>query len=189
MAKRSRDDTLQCLEHGIDISTRTILLCEEINVETAKKLIANLHILTNSYEPTKNITILLNCDGGDITHGFAIYDAIRKAAQTCDIHIEAFGQVASMGVIVLQAATHRSAHENVEFMTHDGSTDYPNGHVRDLERYAAQQIRIRKQMYKLLEKHTGMAADTWDSLNAFDTFMTAQEACDCGLIDEVIKYD
>ncbi len=192
MAKRTNLDDIELFhEKGIHVPSRTLILNldsssgdggVEIGPESASQLLANLHALTAiSKDPIK---ILLNCPGGSVVDGMAIYDAI--ACNPCHITIEVFGQAASMGLIILQAADHRVGAPWSRYLAHDGEDGYA-GHARDFEVNAAEGRVYRLAAYDILSKRTGKPKNYWARKMARDYYMSAQQALTENLIDEIIN--
>jgi ATP-dependent Clp protease protease subunit len=155
---------------------------DEVGPKTASRLIKNLHVLQRlSGDP---ITIIMNCGGGSVSDGMAIYDAIRQCP--CHVTIKVLGQASSMGAIILQAADHRIAYPFSRVMLHDGNDGYA-GHSRDFEKNADEGKILRMVTYKILEERTSKKASYWARKMSRDWYMSASQALEEKLIDEVIE--
>lgn len=155
----------------------------------AERIIKGLHILdTSAPSGDKPITILMNNLGGDKYHGLAIYDAIKA----CKNHITiiVFGHAMSMGSIILQAADKRIMTPHSKIMIHYGTWG-SQGHPKATYRWAEEGKRydaIMESLYmeKILLKQPDFKVKRLKEMLDFDTFFTAQEAIDFGLIDEIL---
>lgn len=136
----------------------------------------------------ENVDIILNTAGGDVYHGFGIYDLI--ANHPGQVTVKCFGRVMSMGSIILQAADNRQMSENATMLIHYG-TDAFIGHTKDAERAARESQRVCKLMEDILlskikGKNKRFTRSKLQEMMKFDTYLTAEEALKLGLIDEII---
>jgi ATP-dependent Clp protease protease subunit len=177
-------------ERSFDIFSR--LLRERIVFVTgpiedgmASLIVAQLLFL-ESENPKKDIYMYINSPGGVITAGMAIYDTMQyirpKVATTC------IGQAASMGSFLLAAGEPgmRTALKHARIMVHQPSGG-AQGQATDIEIQAREILRIRGIMNDLYVKHTGKDIDTIERAMERDKFMSAAEAKDFGLVDEVVE--
>ena len=137
--------------------------------------------------PKKEISVYINSPGGVITSGMAIYDTmqfIRPAVSTL-----CMGQAASMGSLLLTAGAkgHRFALPNARVMVHQPSGGF-QGQASDIERHAQDIIKMKRRLNEIYVHHTGQDYETIERTLDRDHFMTAEEAKEFGLIDEVIQY-
>lgn len=137
--------------------------------------------------PKKEISIYINSPGGVVTSGMAIYDTmqfIRPAVSTL-----CMGQAASMGSLLLTAGAkgHRFALPNARVMVHQPSGGF-QGQASDIERHAQDIIKMKRRLNEIYVHHTGQDYETIERTLDRDHFMTAEEAKEFGLIDEVIQY-
>ena len=135
--------------------------------------------------PKKDIAIYINCPGGVVTSGMAIYDTIqfiKPAVSTLCI-----GQAASMGSLLLcgGAKDLRFALPHARVMVHQPSGGF-QGQASDIERHAEDIVKMKKRLNEIYVKHTGQEYEMIETTLDRDHFMTAEEACDFGLIDQVI---
>ncbi len=191
MARKNLDDIELFHERGLHIPTRTIKFDQdesgdgpgvEIGPMAASRLLKNLHVLTSiSHEP---INIIMVSGGGAVSEGSAIYDAIKH--NPCHITITALGIVASMATIILQAADHRVIYPMTRVLVHDGEDGYA-GHARDFEKNAEEGRILRLQHYKILSERTGKPASYWARKSAHDYYMSAEQALEEKLVDEIFQ--
>lgn len=187
MARRAKSDLDQWFTHHLDLATRTIYLGDdesgEITSKTASDVLKALHILDNSFNPEKHITIVLNSSGGSVFDGLAIHDAIE--ACKCEVHINVIGQCCSIAMAILQAADHRTASPNSWLMIHDGEAEDGKIMVGDLESLVYITEQQREQYYNILAEKSVLTAKEFRGLCRRDHWMTAVDALDLKLIDEV----
>jgi ATP-dependent Clp protease protease subunit len=135
--------------------------------------------------PKKEIAMYINSPGGVVTSGMAIYDTmqfIKPAVSTLCI-----GQAASMGSMLLCAgeADMRFALPNARIMVHQPSGGF-QGQASDIERHAEDIIKMKRRLNEVYVKHTGQPYDVIEKTLDRDHFMTAEQARDFGLVDQVI---
>jgi len=136
--------------------------------------------------PKKEISLYINSPGGVVTSGMAIYDTmqfIKPAVATL-----CMGQACSMGSLLLTAGAKdmRFALPNARVMLHQPSGGF-QGQASDIERHAADIVKLKRRLNEIYVKHTGNDYDTIESTLDRDHFMTAQESVDFGVIDKVIE--
>ncbi len=167
------------------LNDRVIILSDEVNDTTASLIVAQL-IYLEGQDPDKDICMYINSPGGSISAGMAIYDTmqyIKPQIQTICV-----GMAASMGAFLLAAGTKgkRYALPNSEIMIHQplGGTQ---GQATDIKIHAEHIIRIREKMNKMLAEMTGQPLDRIIADTERDNFMTAQQACEYGLVDKIME--
>ena len=167
------------------LANRIILLTEPINDETAAAITSQLLYLEaeNSNEP---ITIYINSPGGSITAGMAIYDTMQYIKP--DVSTICIGLAASMGAFLLNAGAKgkRFALPNSEIMIHQ-PLGGAKGQATDIEIHAKWILKIRERLNTILSERTGQPLEKIQMDTERDNFMSAQEAKEYGLIDEVIE--
>ncbi len=136
--------------------------------------------------PKKEISMYINSPGGVVTSGMAIYDTmqyIRAPVATLCI-----GQAASMGSLLLAAGENgmRYALPNARIMVHQPSGGF-QGQASDIERHAQEILDMRSRLNKIYVTHTGQSLRKIEDALDRDTFMTAEQAKDFGLVDEVTE--
>jgi len=166
------------------LKDRIIFLGTPVYEEIANLIVAQLLFL-ESQDPEKDISFYINSPGGSVTAGLAIYDAmqiIRPQVRTFCI-----GQCASMGALLLSAGAKgkRYALPNSRIMTHQphGSA---GGQATDVAILAKEIISLRKRLNEILAIHTGKSTEEVAIDTERDYFMTAKEAKDYGLVDEIL---
>jgi ATP-dependent Clp protease protease subunit len=176
-------------ERGWDIFSRLlkdriVFLGAPIGDELANVVIAQLLFL-ESDDPDKDITIYVNSPGGEVSAGLAIYDAMQ--CLRCDVATFCMGQAASMGSSLLAAGARgkRFALPNARVMIHQPLAGL-QGKATDIEIHAKEILRARDTINALYAKHTGQPVDKIKHDTERDNFMTAAEAKEYGLIDEVM---
>jgi ATP-dependent Clp protease, protease subunit len=166
------------------LKDRIIMLGSGIDDNVANSIVSQLLFLTAD-DPDKDISLYINSPGGSISAGMAIYDTmqfIKPNVQTICI-----GMAASMGAFLLAAGEpgKRYALPNSEVMIHQplGGTQ---GQASDIEIHAKRIVRMREKLNEILAERTGQTIETISRDTDRDNFMSAQEAKDYGLIDEVM---
>lgn len=182
--KVSKDTIDKLFDYDFHLETRTIYLGdseeEGVSPMMAERAIKALHLLSeHKDEPIK---IILNTQGGCYFSGMAVYDAVK--ACPCHIIIEVIGSAQSMGSIILQAADERVIHPNAIIMIHDGEDGF-SGHPKNLERAAELSKKIRKKTYDIYAEKSKHPAHYWEKKCAFDTFYSAEQAKEEGLVDKI----
>jgi len=176
-------------ERAFDIYSR--LLKERIifvngPVEDNMAMLINAQLLfLEAEDPTKEIHLYINSPGGVVTAGMAIYDTMQFIKP--EVSTLCMGQAASMGSVLLTAGAKgkRCALPNARIMVHQPSGGY-QGQASDIERHAQDIIKMKRRINEVYVKHTGQEYDIIEKTLDRDHFMTAEEAKDFGLIDEVI---
>lgn len=167
------------------LSSRIIILSGEVDDDMASLAVAQLLYL-ESLDPNKDIQIYINSPGGSVTAGMAIYDTMQHVK--CDVSTICVGLAASMGAFLLAGGTSgkRFSLPNAEIMIHQPSSG-AKGQATDIQ-IAAQNIqRTKNKLNELLAANTGRTLEevTYDTDR--DNFMSAEEALEYGLIDQIIQ--
>lgn len=166
------------------LKDRVVLLGSEINDQVANLIIAQLLFL-EAEDPDKDIRLFINSPGGSITAGMAIYDTMQYIC--CDVATVCVGMAASMGAFLLAAGAQgkRSALPNSEIMIHQplGGTQ---GQATDIEIHTRRILKTRDSINKILAERTGQPLERIAHDTDRDYFMTAEEAKEYGLVDEVM---
>lgn len=162
---------------------RIIMMGTEIDDEVANGVTAQLLYL-ESEDPEKDITMYINSPGGSVTAGLAIYDTMQYVR--CNVVTVCTGQAASMGAVLLAAGAKgkRSALPNSRIMIHQ-PLGGARGQARDMKIQVAEMARLEKVLYEILAKATGHSLERIEKDCDRDNFMSAAEAKQYGLIDEV----
>lgn len=166
------------------LKDRVVFLGSAIDDQVANLVIAQLLFL-EAEDPDKDIRLYINSPGGSISAGMAIYDTMQYIS--CDVATTCVGMAASMGAFLLAAGEigKRSALPNSEIMIHQplGGTQ---GQATDIEIHARRIIRMKNDLNRILAERTGQPLERINLDTDRDHFMTAEEAKEYGLIDEVI---
>jgi len=162
---------------------RIIMLGTEIDDDVANGVTAQLLFL-ESEDPDKDITLYVNSPGGSVTAGLAIYDTIQYVKP--QVSTICIGQAASMGAVLLAAGAKgkRFALPNSRIMIHQ-PLGGAKGQARDLKIQVAEMTRLEVVLYEILAKATGHTVDRIEKDCDRDNFMSAVEAKQYGLIDDV----
>lgn len=199
MSRLVKESIDRFYDYDIHVETRTLYIgsaessisegesgTDAIMAETAIK---GLHILDSSAPSgDKPITVIMNNPGGDWYHGMAIFDAIK----TCKNHVSiiVYGYAMSMGSIILQASDRRVMSSNSKMMIHYGYNGF-DGHSLTFRKVAEEGVKIdtaMEQIYmeRIKQKHPDFTVAKLKKLCDHDTFLTAKEALELGLIDEIL---
>ena len=163
---------------------RIIFLGAAIDDDVANILQAQLLFLDSS-APNKDIQIYLNSPGGVVQSGLGIYDTMQWISS--DVATICTGMAASMAAVILAAGTKgkRSALKHSRVMIHQPSGGM-QGQSIDMEIALNEVIKLKKELYTILSEHTGQPYETIEKDSDRDCWMTAHEAKDYGLLDEVL---
>ena len=166
------------------LKERIIFLGEEVNETTASLIVAQLLFL-ESEDPGKDIQFYINSPGGSVTAGMAIYDTMNYVK--CDVSTLCMGMAASMGAFLLSggAKGKRFALPNAEIMIHQ-PLGGAQGQATEIQIAAEHILRTRKTLNSILAANTGKPLEVIQTDTERDNFMSAAEAKEYGLIDEVI---
>ena len=166
------------------LKDRIIFLGGEIDDDTANTVVAQMLFLEME-DPDADIMLYINSPGGSVSAGLAIYDTMRYLK--CEVSTLCIGMAASMGAFLLAAGAKgkRKALPHSEIMIHQ-PLGGARGQASDIQIQADQILRVKKTMNELLAKNTGKPLRTIEKDTERDHFMTAEQAKDYGLIDEII---
>ena len=166
------------------LKDRIIFLGEEVNDVSASVVVAQLLFL-EAEDPEKDIHLYINSPGGSVTAGMAIYDTMQYIK--CDVSTICIGMAASMGSFLLAggAKGKRFALPNSEIMIHQPSGG-ARGQATEIKIVAEHILKTRHKLNQILSENTGQSLETIEIDTERDNFMSAQEAKEYGLVDEVI---
>ena len=166
------------------LKERIIFLGEEVTDASASVVIAQLLFLEGE-DPEKDIHLYINSPGGSVTAGMAIYDTMQYIK--CDVSTICIGMAASMGSFLLAggAKGKRYALPNSEIMIHQPSGG-ARGQATEIKIVAEHILKTRQKLNQILAQNTGQSLETIEVDTERDNFMSAQEAKEYGLVDEVI---
>ena len=155
-----------------------------MNDTTASLVVAQLLFL-EAQDPDKDISLYINSPGGSITAGMAIYDTMNFIK--CDVSTICMGLAASMGAFLLSSGAKgkRYALPNSEIMIHQ-PLGGARGQATDIKIVADQIIKTKERLNRILAENTGRSIEEIARDTDRDNYLTAQEACEYGLVDKVI---
>ena len=168
------------------LKERIIFLSDEVNDVTASLVVAQLLFL-ESEDPDKDIYLYINSPGGSITSGMAIYDTMNYIKP--QVSTICIGMAASMGAFLLAAGEKgkRFALPNAEIMIHQPLGGF-KGQATDIDIHAKRILRTKETLNRILSENTGQPLERIQADVERDYFMTAEEAKEYGLIDEVYNF-
>ena len=166
------------------LNDRIIMLHDEVNDVTASLVVAQLLFLEGQ-DPEKDISLYINSPGGSVTAGMAIYDTMQFIKP--DVSTICMGLAASMGAFLLSSGAKgkRFALPNSEIMIHQ-PLGGAQGQVTDIMIHAEQALKTKQMLNRILSENTGKPLEVIERDTERDNFMSAQEACEYGLIDKVL---
>jgi ATP-dependent Clp protease, protease subunit len=167
------------------LKDRIVFIGTAIDDHVANLVVAQMLFLQME-DPKRDINIYINSPGGSVTAGLAIYDTMQYV--TCDVATYCVGVAASMGAILLTAGTKgkRYALPNSDIMIHQVSGG-AQGTASDVERTVEYMYKLKKRLISILAHHTGKTSEQIQNDSDRDYWITAQQAKDYGLVDEVVK--
>ncbi len=169
------------------LKDRIIFLNGVLDNATACSIIAQLLYL-ESEDPDKDICLYINCPGGSVSDGLAIYDTMKYIK--CDVSTICIGMAASMGAFLLSSGAKgkRIALPNSEIMIHQPSlSSVYQGQATDIEIMTNQMMRIKDKLNTILSENTGRELSKVIEDTERDYYLTAEEAKDYGIIDKIIS--
>lgn len=166
------------------LKDRIIFITGEIEDNMANLAVAQM-IFLEADDPDKDIFLYINCPGGSVTSGMAIFDTMQYIK--CDVSTICIGMAASMGAFLLAAGAKgkRKSLPNAEVMIHQPSGG-TRGQATDIQIHAEHIIKIKKKMNRILAEQTGQTVKKVSADTERDNFMSAQDALEYGIIDEII---
>lgn len=167
------------------LKDRILMLGKGVDDQMANLVVSQLLYLANE-DPTADITMYINSPGGSISSGMAIFDTMQFIP--CDVSTVCFGMAASMGAFLLGAGTKgkRRSLPNARIMIHQ-PLGGARGQAADIEIQAKEILFVRSQINSYLSEFCGQPVEKIEEDCDRDFFMTAEQAVDYGLIDEVVK--
>jgi len=183
------EQTSRGFERAYDIYSRLlkdriIFVGTPIDDYVANLVIAQMLFLQME-DMNKDINVYINCPGGSVTAGLAIYDTMQFVK--CDVATYCVGQASSMGALILCAGSKAKRHTlpNSRIMIHQPWGGI-QGAAEDIARHAKEILKMRDRINEILAQHTGQPLEKIQKDTDRDYFMSAQESKEYGLIDEVI---
>ena len=167
------------------LNDRIVMVGSAIDDEVANVVVAQLLHL-ESDDPDKDISLYVNSPGGDVYAGLAIHDTMSFVKP--DVRTICVGTAMSMGAVLLAAGAKgkRSALPNAKILIHQVWTGQFGGQASDVEIRAREVLDLKRRVEGILADHTGQPLDRVSQDTDRDHFMTAAEATEYGLIDEVL---
>lgn len=168
------------------LKDRIIFLSEEVNHATASLVVAQMLFL-EAEDPDKEISFYINSPGGSISDGLAIFDTINYIK--CPVSTICIGLAASMGAFLLASGTKgkRYATPNAEIMIHQPLISGGlAGQTTEIKIHADHMVKTRDRLNQILSKKTGKSFEQIEKDTERDNFMTATEALEYGIIDEIL---
>ncbi|MBV9923889.1 MAG: ATP-dependent Clp protease proteolytic subunit [Acidobacteria bacterium] len=172
--------TSQLFDYGVHFASRTLFLFEEINRPTAAKILMGLQVL----EGSGPLTVKISTRGGCRASGLSIYDAMRACP---DVRAVGYGEVCSMGAVILQAASVRELMPNAVVMVHPGYSSVGFDHDENTQRTAEYAKRMRDRCCEILAERMGITLKRFLRRFTWDTYLSAHEAVELGLADRVLE--
>ena len=169
------------------LKDRIIWMGEEVKDDMANRICAQLLMLAAA-DPKKDIWLYINSPGGSITAGMAIYDTMQLIEP--DVATVGLGMCASMGQFLLSSGTKgkRLMLPNARVLIHQPAIDQGFGKATEIEIQAKEMLRMREWLEETLAKHTGQDVEKIRRDIEVDTFLTAPEAKEYGIVDEVLEH-
>jgi ATP-dependent Clp protease protease subunit len=167
------------------LKDRIVFLGTGINDEVANAIVAQLLFL-QSEDPKSDIHLYINSPGGSVSAGLAIYDTMQFV--TCNVATYCIGQAASMGAVLLTAGARgkRNALPNSRIMIHQPLAGM-EGTAEDIMIHAKEFKKVKQRLNNILIRHTGHPLEQIEKDTDRDRFMSAEEAMEYRLIDQVIE--
>lgn len=168
------------------LKDRIIFLGSAINDQVANSVIAQMLLLA-SQDPKKEIQFYINSPGGVLTAGLAIYDTMQYIK--CPVSTVCIGMAASAAAVLLAAGAKgkRFSLPNAQILIHQVAVSGIGGQAVEIEIAAKEILRLKEKVNKILARHTGQPISKVEKDTDRDYYLSAQEAKEYGIIDEVIK--
>ena len=173
--------------YSLLLRERIVFLGTPINDQIANLVVAQLLYLERE-DPDKDISLYIHCPGGVISAGFAIYDTMQLVR--CDVATICVGLAASMGTLLLCAGTKgkRYALPNATIHMHQPMGG-AQGQAADIAIAANEIIRMQEKLRSVISKHTGQSLDKVAKDTDRDFYLSAEQAVEYGLVDEILAQD
>jgi ATP-dependent Clp endopeptidase proteolytic subunit ClpP len=172
--------TFQLFDYGVHLASRTLFLFEEINRPTAAKVLMGLQVL----EGGGPVTVKISTRGGCRASGLSIYDGMRACPE---VRTVGYGEVCSMGAVILQAAAVRELMPNAVVMVHPGYSSVGFDHDENTQRTAEYSKQMRDRCCEILAERMGITLKRFLSRFTWDTYLSARQAVELGLADRVLE--
>ncbi|HEX7315356.1 MAG TPA: ATP-dependent Clp protease proteolytic subunit [Pyrinomonadaceae bacterium] len=172
--------TSQLFDYGVHYASRTLFLFDEINRATAAKVLMGLQVL----EGSGPLTVKISTRGGCRAAGLSIYDGMRACPEVRAI---GYGEVCSMGAVILQAAAVRELMPNAVVMVHPGYSSVGFDHDENTQRTAEYSKRMRDRCCEILAEKMGITLKQFLRRFTWDTYLSPRQAVEFGLADRVLE--
>lgn len=192
-SRRHAEPVSTFMDQDIDLETKTLTFDNggspdiDLDGNLAMRTVKALRIL-DRIRPEQPITILVNCEGGDVHSGLMVYDAIQRCVSP--VHIEVVGMAYSMAAWVLQAGDIRRATKHSSIMIHDGDAAVSGKkHEMDSSRRMIALLDTQCEdilLARIREVHPRYTRAKLQALLATDTYLTPKQALELGLLDEIV---
>jgi ATP-dependent Clp protease protease subunit len=168
------------------LKDRIIFLGGPVDDNAANLIVAQMLFL-DAEDPEKDIFLYINSPGGSISAGMAIYDTMQYIR--ADVHTICIGLAASMGAFLLAAGAKgkRTALPNSEILIHQPLMGGLSGQATEIEIHAKQILKVKAKMNRILAEKTGQSLERIEQDTDRDHYMTAEEAKEYGLVDEILE--
>src|SRR5829696_6424755 len=175
----SQPNTSQLFDYGVHLASRTLFLFDEINRPTAAKVLMGMQVLGAG-----EITVKVSTRGGCRAAGLSIYDGMRACPE---VRAVGYGEVCSMGAVILQAAAVRELMPNSVVMVHPGYSSVGFDHDENTQRTAEYAKRMRDRCCEILAERMCITLKQFLRRFTWDTYLTARQAVELGLADRVVE--
>jgi ATP-dependent Clp protease protease subunit len=167
------------------LKERIIFIGYEVNDIVANSIIAQMIFLEHD-DPEKDIILYINSPGGIVSSGLAIYDTIRHVKPP--VQTICIGSAASMAAVILAAGTKGKRYilPHGKVMLHQPS-GVATGQSTDIQIHAREIMKIKKEMNKIISENTKKSIEEVEKLTERDFYMTAEEAIEFGVVDEILE--
>jgi ATP-dependent Clp protease protease subunit len=180
--KPSQDRVGFAVEHGVDVEGRVVYLVGDVDEAVVVRFLAALHVLDAEESPVR---VILSSDGGGVDAGMAIYDAIRTTRSR--VTVDCYGACQSIAALILQAADVRRVSPECRLMIHNGSVRVENTSADTMESIGREVALLNRRYWEILARRSGLTTDRIKEMCQVETYLSAAEAVEAGLADEVIR--
>ena len=187
MNPKKQEMIMRELEWGINSETNSLFLAGDVANETLHSMVVHLDTLLR-INPEKDINLNINSFGGDTYAMFGIVDKMRYIKETNKVNVNTIcvGTCMSAAAVILAAGTGtRKAHKHSSIMVHDGQIGIQEK-AADFMKASEHFKDLTDRCNKLMEEVTKKDFDYWENLSKFDSYFTAEQALEVGIIDEII---
>ena len=167
--------------------SRNIYIAGAINSESAVLVAKQIHLL-NLEDNSKPINLFINSNGGEITAGMLIYDAVQGS--DCPVNTVCLGNAYSMGAVLVTCGTgKRYILPHSKMMLHEPLiSSSASGSASSIKELSDSLNKTKREMNEILSKHTGKPLEEVEEAASFDHYYSSQEAFEFGLVDEIVNF-